>query len=92
LIGPFMNWRRTASFIAVFSVGTLFGNLAIPILFRDELVLTIDGSAPEGCKNYFGLSPFRFGVYRGHGDGTYHIACDDRFEASDTVQLHCHCR
>lgn len=87
----FANRLRIVWSVALFTIGTLFGNLVIPFLFRDVLVLTIKGTAPEGCRNYLGLSPFRFGLYRGQGDGIYHIPCYDRYEASDTVQLACWC-
>lgn len=85
------NWRRVTLFVAIFVSGTLFGNLVIPFLFHDVLVLSINGSVGKGCANTLGLIPFRFGMYQGHGDGVYEIPCDERMEASDTVHLHCDC-
>ena len=86
------NWRRAVSFVTVFVVGTLFGNLVIPYLFRDEVVYSIVGSAPKGCENTLGLAPFRFGLYGGQGIGVYQIPCDERAHVADSVQLHCDCR
>lgn len=90
LSGLATHWRRAISFVAVFTIGALFGHRVIPVLYRDEVVYGIVGSAPKGCEKDFGLTPVRFGV-TGQGIGTYRIPCDGRIRVSDTVQLQCDC-
>lgn len=77
--------------VLVFALGTVFGRLVTPLLFRNDYVVEIHGSKAEGCHGGAGFASFRFGWYGGTGDGSYAMECNERSQDSYNMELHCVC-